>query len=403
MPSFFLTWFYLHAIICRNKMKNFRNGSSEGDKEMTSIMKKAAGFIKGQTVLAVSLAAAVISMFIVPPDREYIEYIDLPVLILLFCLMGVVAGLRSAGVFERLTDALLRFAHGSRILCFILMNICFFTSMLVTNDVALITFVPLTLMLYAGGADRVNCIITVVIQTAAANLGSMMTPIGNPQNLYLYTEYDLTMGDFISTLLPVGIASYILLSLCCLLVKNEKMEVRRTEIKELPVKKLIVLSLLFAVCLLTVLRIIPHWLCLCIVCAGLLIEWRLFTKIDYALLLTFVCFFVFVGNMGRIEAVSDALSTLMEGRELIVSALVSQVISNVPAAVMLSAFTENAHALLQGVNIGGLGTPVASLASLISYQIYARSENAAKGKYMGIFLLINAAGLAALLSLAVFL
>ncbi len=370
---------------------------------MTSIIKKAAGFFKGQTVLAVSLAAAVISMFIVPPDKEYIEYIDLPVLILLFCLMGVVAGLRSAGVFERLTDALLRFAHGSRVICFILMNICFFTSMLVTNDVALITFVPLTLMLYAGGADRVNCIITVVIQTAAANLGSMMTPIGNPQNLYLYTEYDLTMGDFVSALLPVGIASYILLSLCCLLVKNEKMEVRKAEPKELPVKKLIVLSLLFAVCLLTVLRVIPHLLCLCIVCAGLLIEWRLFTKIDYALLLTFVCFFVFVGNMGRIEAVSNALSTLMEGRELIVSALASQVISNVPAAVMLSAFTENAKALLQGVNIGGLGTPVASLASLISYQIYAKSENAAKGRYMGIFLLINAAGLAVLLSLAVFL
>ncbi len=365
---------------------------------MEKAINKLTVFLKNQTVLAVSLAAAVISMFIVPPDKEYIEYIDLPVLILLFCLMGVVAGLRSAGVFEKLTSTLLRFAHGSRILCFILMNICFFTSMLVTNDVALITFVPLTLMLYAGGADRVNCILTIVIQTAAANLGSMMTPIGNPQNLYLYTEYDLTMGDFISTLLPVGIASYILLSLCCLLVRNEKIEVHNSDTKKLPVKKLIVLSILFAVCLLTVLRIIPHILCLAIVCAGLLIEWRLFTKIDYALLLTFVCFFVFVGNMGRIETVSNALSSLMAGRELIVSALVSQIISNVPAAVMLSAFTENAHSLLQGVNIGGLGTPVASLASLISYQLYAKSDNSAKGKYMGIFLLVNISGLIILLA-----
>ncbi|MBQ8724096.1 MAG: citrate transporter, partial [Oscillospiraceae bacterium] len=210
----------------------------------------------------------------------------------------------------------------------------------------------------------------------------------------------LAMGDFINALLPIGIASYILLSICCLLVRNEKMEVHRTETKELPVKKLIVFGVLFAVCLLTVLRVIPHWLCLCIVCAGLLIEWRLFTKIDYALLLTFVCFFVFVGNMGRIEAVSTALSSLMEGRELIVSALVSQVISNVPAAVMLSAFTDNAVQLLQGVNIGGLGTPVASLASLISYQIYARSENAEKGKYMALFLAINTAGLAVLLIFA---
>ncbi len=370
--------------------------------DLNSFIAKAVAFIKGQTVLVIAFAAAAASMFIVPPDKEYIGYVDVPVLILLFCLMGVVAGLRSAGVFEKLTGALLKFAGGTRILAFILMNICFFTSMLVTNDVALITFVPLTLMLYSGSKCKRNAILTIIIQTGAANLGSMMTPIGNPQNLYLYTEFNLTMGDFINALLPVGIASYVLLSLCCLLLKNEKITLPETEKKPLPVVKLIVLGILFAVCLLTVLRVIPHAVCLVIVCAGLLMEYKLFTKIDYALLLTFVCFFVFVGNMGRIDFVREALFSVMNGRELIVSSLASQVISNVPAAVMLSAFTDNAIELLRGVNIGGLGTPVASLASLISYQLYAKSRGAENGRYMGYFLVINIAMLALLLGIAVF-
>lgn len=367
--------------------------------KINSVMKKTVAFVRGQTVLVVAFIAALASTFIVPPDKEYIDYVDVPVLILLFCLMGVVAGLRSAGVFEKLTGALLKFAGSTRILAFILMNICFFTSMLVTNDVALITFVPLTLMLYSGDEIKKNAILTIVIQTAAANLGSMMTPIGNPQNLYLYTEYNLTMGDFISALLPVGVVSYVLLSLCCLLLQNEKITLQETEKKPLSVPKFMVMSILFAVCLLTVLRIIPHAVCFVIVCVGLLVEYRLFTKIDYSLLFTFVCFFVFVGNIGRIDIVRETLSSAMNGRELIISALASQVISNVPVAVMLSAFTDNAIELLRGVNIGGLGTPVASLASLISYQLYAKSQSAEKGRYMGYFLMINIAMLTLLFGL----
>ena len=360
---------------------------------MTLIFDRVFRFIKSQTVLVIAFIAAAMSMLAVPPDKGYADYIDVPVLILLFCLMGVVAGLGSAGVFERLTSTLLRLVKSSRMLAFILMNICFFTSMLVTNDVALITFVPLTLLLYSGRAGTGSCIKTIVIQTAAANLGSMMTPVGNPQNLFLYSEYGLGMGDFISALLPVGAVSYVLLSLCCFLVKNEPMDVPSAEKKQLPPVKLAVMAVLFIVCILTVLRVVPHVVCLGVVCAGLLIEPKLFAKIDYCLLLTFVCFFIFVGNMGRIDAVSETLSSLMEGRELIVSALVSEVISNVTAAVMLSAFTDNGTELLRGVNIGGLGTPVASLASLISWQLYARDSSAKKGRYMGVFLAVNIAGL----------
>lgn len=359
---------------------------------MTAVFSKAAKFVKDQTVLVIAFAAAALSMLAVPPDSAYLGYIDIPVLILLFCLMGVVAGLRSAGIFDKLTSALLKHVKSSRTLAFILMCICFFTSMLVTNDVALITFVPLTLMLYSGNVSKSSCIMTIVIQTAAANLGSMMTPIGNPQNLYLYSEYGLTMGDFISALLPIGGVSFILLCLSCLLVKNEPMKVSQSEPAKLSHVKLVIMAVLFVVCILTVLRVIPHIVCLIIVCAGLLAEPKLFAKIDYFLLLTFVCFFIFVGNMGRIDVISDTLSSVMADRELMVSALVSQVISNVPAAVMLSAFTDNAADLLRGVNIGGLGTPVASLASLISWQLYSKDDFAEKGKYMGAFLALNIVG-----------
>lgn len=367
---------------------------------MKNIIKIAGKIFRDQTVLCISFAAAVLSMFIVPPDAEYAGYIDYNVIILLFCLMGVVAGLRSAGIFEKLTDSLLRFAKSRRSLAFILMNICFFTSMLVTNDVALITFVPLSLILFRGSTK--NCIITIVIQTAAANLGSCLTPVGNPQNLYLYTQYDLSVGYFLQTLLPVGIVSYILLGVSCLLIDNGRISLEKGKDKPLQYRKLIILSALFVICLLTVLRIVPHWVCLVFVCIGLLTDPKLFGKIDYALLLTFVCFFVFVGNIGRVEPVREVLSEIMAGRELFVSALVSQVISNVPAAVMLSAFTDNAGELLRGVNIGGLGTPVASLASLISYQLYAKSEGAQKGRYMGIFIVINVTMLAILLILGIF-
>ncbi len=369
---------------------------------MTALLRKTYAFFKKQTVLCISLAAALISMFFIFPDKEYTGYVDFSVLILLFCLMGVVAGLKSAGIFEKLTGTLLKFACNTRMLAFIFMNICFFTSMLVTNDVALITFVPLTIIFYNNKCSSINCILTIIIQTAAANLGSMLTPVGNPQNLYLYTEYDLSISFFLKTLVPIGVFSYVLLCLACMLIKKDKIELKKSSDTPLNYKKLIVFSALFVICLLTVLRLVPHVACLIIVCIGLLIEPQIFLKIDYALLFTFVCFFVFVGNISRIEIVRDFISAIMNGQELIVSAVVSQIISNVPAAVMLSAFTDNVKELLRGVNIGGLGTPVASLASLISYQIYAKSKGALKGKYMSIFLIINLAFLIVLMLIARF-
>ncbi|MGN0688497.1 MAG: SLC13 family permease [Oscillospiraceae bacterium] len=353
-------------------------------------MKRVIGFIKDNVVLVVSLAVAVISAVFVPPNRDYLGYVDYKVIILLFCLMAAVAGLRSLGVFDALSARLLSGTRSARTIAFILMNLCFFTSMLVTNDVALITFVPLTLGLYSGAGMSTQLIMTIVIETAAANLGSMMTPIGNPQNLLLYSGYGLTPGEFFSNVLLLGAVGYVLLCGCVLLVKRGEIKPPEGCEKSVPGIRAAVYGAVFAVCVLSVAGVVCEYICLAAALAAVLIcDRSLLKKVDYSLLATFVCFFVFVGNIGSIPQIKSFIAQLLCGRELVVSALLSQAISNVPAAAMLSGFTDNYAALLKGVNIGGLGTPVASLASLISFRLYCADKDCRKGRFMMIFLAVN--------------
>ena len=343
-------------------------------------------FIKSQPVLAISFVAAAVTMFIVPPDAKYAGYINTTVLIELFALMIAVAGFRSVGVFDRATDLMLRKAGTIRRLGLIFILLCFFSSMLVTNDVALITFVPLTLMIFSGIKDERSRILTIVIETAASNLGSMLTPVGNPQNLYIYDHYRLTMMDFVRTMLPSGALSLAALILLTLLLPKTECGTHKSDKSEIKKAPTIAYALLFAACLLVVFRVLPEWVILAAeVIIALVFDWNLLLKADYPLLATFVCFFVFVGNIARVGAVNDFFSEMISGRELIVSILLSQVISNVPAALMLSGFTDNGTELLLGVDLGGLGTIIASLASLISFQFYRKSEGAKAGKYLLVF------------------
>ena len=354
------------------------------------MIKKIKLFCKAQPVLVIAFIAAVITMFIVPPDGEYAGYCNRTVLIQLFSLMFAVAGLRSTGIFEKLTDIILKKAGNIRKLCLMFIIICFFSSMLVTNDVALITFAPLTILTFEHIKDEKSRIVTIVLETAAANLGSMLTPVGNPQNLYLYDTYRLTAYEFVRTMLPAGVLGIILLILFTFILPKTSCRTHEGSISEINIKNTAVYAVLFAVCLMTVFRFIPDYICLiAAVMVGLVCDRKLLVKVDYALLFTFVCFFVFVGNIARIEAVSTFFSGVLSGREVLVSALLSQIISNVPAAVMLSGFTDEGTRLLLGVNIGGLGTIIASLASLISYQFYRKSENAQSGRYMLMFSAIN--------------
>lgn len=361
-------------------------------------MKKIFRFIRREPVLCAAGTAALATMLFVPPSLKYLSYIDFRVLALLFCLMTVVAGFSKQSVFDAASRFLIEKAGGTRAVALILTLLCGITAMFVTNDVALLTYVPLTIMVLSMTGPKL-LIYVVVLETAAANLGSMLTPVGNPQNLYLYSFYHMTPGEFFAAVLPYGLAGLALIAIGALFTRNKTISIRYSGKAVCGDAKRLTLNIvLFAVCLLTVFRVL-HWaLCLLIVCAA--VAWAdrsLFKRVDYGLLATFLCFYIFVGNVASIDAVKAAVAVALSGREILLSVLFSQVISNVPAAMMLSSFTHSGAALLVGTNIGGLGTPVASLASLISLKLYMKSKGSRPGAYLLVFTAVNVFLLAVLL------
>ena len=359
-------------------------------------------FFKKEPVLSVSALCMLISTFFVPPSGAYLGYIDFRVLALLFCLMAVVAGLQRHGLFTWLAGRLLTGKKQRRTLFLLLILLPFFSSMLVTNDVALITFVPFAILILELTGQQNYMIFVVVMQTVAANLGSMATPVGNPQNLYLYSAFGLSAAEFFRTVLPYTLLALPLLALSVLFCAGGDLSVSLPKEHALGDKRRILLYLaLFILCLLSVFHVLHYAVLLAVVCAALFIADRsLYRTMDYGLLLTFVCFFIFAGNIGAIGSVRSVLQGMLAGQPLLASALASQIISNVPAAVLLSGFTDNWRALMLGTDIGGLGTPIASLASLISFRLYMKAKGANGGRYMGFFLLVNIAGLALFLAVA---
>lgn len=362
---------------------------------------RVIAYLKKEKVLTISLVLAAVSMLFVRPDAGYVEYVDVRVLALLFCLMLLVKGFQEIGLFDLMIAKVFGGVKRSRALGRMLVLLCFFTSMVITNDVALITFVPFAILALGLCGQKEMTIRVVVLQTIAANLGSMATPIGNPQNLYLFSVSGMGIGEFFATLLPIAALSLVLLLAATLLLPDRPVQMQVEEkTAPLPGKELLGYSALFIVDLLVVFRVL-HWApALAVTVLGVLAlrRWRLLGQVDYALLLTFVGFFIFVGNLGRIEAVSSWLAAMLRGREILLSALMSQALSNVPAALLLSGFTDNFAGLLIGVNVGGLGTLIASMASLISYKLYAAQPDAETGKYFVTFTLYNVVGLAVLLA-----
>ena len=363
-------------------------------------MKKIFAFIKNEIVMLISMLLAVVSMFFVAPSAEYFNYIDFRTLALLFCLMTVTAGLNALGFFKLLAENLLNRAKNIRTLVLILVLLCFFSSMIITNDVALITFVPFTIVtLKLAGQDK-KMIFTVTLETVAANLGSMLTPIGNPQNLYLFSAYNMSISDFLLTILPYAFVSLIMLIVFSLFSGKEKLNPTNSKETQKPdVKYMIMYFILFAVSLLGVFRILNYIILFAVVVITVLIfDRKTLLKVDYSLILTFIFLFIFIGNLGNIPSINDWLSNTVNGNEVITGVLASQVFSNVPAAILLSGFTQNAASLLIGVNIGGLGTLIASMASLISFK-FIQKEKTSTSKYLLVFTAINIVFLAVNLTL----
>ena len=382
-------------------------------------MKKIIQWIQKEIVLIVVAFLAVVSMFFVPPDVSYLDYIDMRVLAILYGLMLIVAGIRRSGAFDRLIHALTKKLRSVTAVELVLVLICFFASMLITNDVALVTFVPFALATLKLMDREEDGIFVVVMQTIAANLGSMVTPIGNPQNLYVYTAYELSLGELAGLMAPYAAVSLALLlggmllwgrlrrrgnGEACEEGKSGKMprvKVGRVTRKDIfPVWKKILLGLLFAVALSAVLRVLDYRIMLALIVVGIaVIDPKLFAGADYVLLVTFVAFFILVGNLKMIPEISEWLQRAVVGREFYVTLLTSQVISNVPATMLLSGFTSEAKELLLGADLGGLGTIIASMASLISLRQYSTTAGAKKGRYLAVFTLLNVGFLAVLLGL----
>lgn len=354
-------------------------------------MKQWKLILQQELVLVIAAGAALISMLFVPPSAGYAEYFDWQVLALLFSLMAVVAGFQKSGVFDRVSSWLCSRAGTARQIGMVLVMLCFFSSMLITNDVALLTFVPFAILMLSMTEQQRLMPYIIVLQTIAANLGSMVTPVGNPQNLYLYARYEMSVAEFFSATIPVTVLSFMILLALCMAIPGKSLEQHKTEHHPRMQRRLLMISaLLFVCCLGTVFRFVSWPLTLALVTVVyLIVDRELLRQVDYGLLATFLCFFVFTGNLGQIDWIQQTLGQWMQGRELWVAALASQVISNVPAAVLLSSFTNEGRMLLLGCDIGGLGTLIASLASLISYKAYSRYPAADKKAFMKIFLCLN--------------
>lgn len=335
------------------------------------MVKRILQYFRRETVLSAALVCALLSFLLTPPSVIHLQGIDTTTLLMLFSLMTIVAGFRRMGALDAVSRKLTRRVTTLRGLSAVMVALCFALSMLVTNDVALLTLVPLTLLLFRAGGQK-STIWTVVLETVAANLGSMVTPIGNPQNLYLYTSGRLTALDFLTLLAPYAAVALALLLALCLLLPKERVAVDASA--RAPLAAAVFLG-------------------------TLALDRGTIRQVDYTLLATFVCFFVFVASVKACVPVRAWLEAMMARSPMAVALLTSQVISNVPACLLLSPFTQNAKALALGVDLGGLGTLIASLASLISFRLYGAGEGAQKGRYFAVFTGVNVLFLAVMLFL----
>lgn len=360
---------------------------------MTTVKK----FAKSNPVLLIAAALALITSFIVTPDRQYIEYFDFKTLACLFCTLAVVCALKDIRFFTILARSIIHATGNLRSAVVALVLITFIGSMLIANDMALITFLPLGYYVLSATGKEEHMAFVFVMQNIAANLGGMLTPFGNPQNLYIYSKYEIGNLEFMSIMLPLFLTATVMILGCCMIVKNERIELHETCELHLPKQRTALYLVLFALSIAIVFRAVPYLVgTVVIALAVFLLDKKALRQVDYCLLLTFVCFFIFAGNMSRLEVVKNLFENLLGKSTLLVSIFSCQFISNVPTAILLSQFTDNVRELLMGVNIGGTGTLIASLASLITFREYTAHNRGKTLNYLVVFSLLNLLFLAVL-------
>ena len=351
---------------------------------------KIFNFIKSEVVLCVAIVFAIITCFFVPVDKEYLNYFDWKTLVLLFCMLLVVAGLKSTNIFELISRKMIGLFHTRRGVIYSLVFGTFFFDMIVANDMSLITFLPLTYIVLHSTKNDKYLAFTFIMQTIAANMGGMITPYGNPQNLYLYSHYNIPTTEFFGILFIQAIVVAILLWICCSFIKNEPLKLRKNSKIIIAKDKLKIYALLFVLVILGIFRVVPYIITLVIaILAVAITDTKRFKFVDYGLLATFFIFFIFSGNVARIPEIKEFISNIVMKNTLIAGLVSCQFISNVPTAIFLSKFTTNYRDLLISVNIGSLGILISSLASLITLKEFLKHQPKKFGKYIGMFTLFN--------------
>ncbi len=360
-------------------------------------------FVKKNAVMFIALFAALATMILIPIDRQYESYFDFKTLTCLFCVLAVVCALKNIDFFYLLARKVVQLFGTARNSILALVYITFIGSMLIANDMALLTFLPLGYFVLESTHKEKYMAFTFIMQNIAANLGGMLTPFGNPQNLYLYTKFNIPNLEFMGIMAPPFLFSVALITFCCIIfVKPEPLRLEEQKMVFHP-KRTALYLFLFALAIVIVFRGIPYWIGLIIIPVTLFfVDRKALTMVDYPLLLTFVFFFIFSGNMARVPMIKSFFSFLLSKSALLFSALSCQCISNVPSAILLSQFTKNYADLLVGVNIGGVGTLIASLASLITFREYISHNPGKTGYYVGIFSLFNFAFLFLLIVFMIF-
>ena len=356
----------------------------------SSIVSKILKFVSKNAVMCIAALLAVLTSFLVPPDKGYLDYFDLRTLTCLFLTLLVICALKDIRFFGIVAHRIVVTTGNLRILALALVYITFIGSMLIANDMALITFLPLGYFALSVTKNEEKMAYIFILQNISANLGGMLTPFGNPQNLFLYSYFGIPTGEFMRIMFPPFLLAIAMLTIACFLLPSTPLQIRDDSGQKLNRKRAGLYLTLFAFSLLIVFRLIPYWLGLLVIPAVMIFaDRKAFSEVDWGLLCTFALFFVFSGNMSRIKAVQDFAGNLLQKNTLLVSIASCQCISNVPSAILLSRFTANYHDLLLGVNIGGTGTLISSLASLITFSHYRTLRPGHTKKYLLLFTVMN--------------
>lgn len=357
-------------------------------------------FVRKNAVFVVALVAALATCVFVPFDRAYPTYFDFKTLTSLFCMLLVVNALKNICFFKTLARRIIRLFKTSKGCVCAIIVITYIASMLIANDMALITFLPLAVIILKATGQEKNTAFTFIMMTIAANLGGMLTPFGNPQSLYLYNYFNIPTGRFFAVMsIPFCVSAALIVSCCLVFIRAEPLQLKSEEPPKTSIWRLLLYTSFFVYAILIVFRVVPFWTGLLMIPIFAVLDRKALAGVDYILLLTFCAFFVFAGNLARIGPVAEFLRYLTEKNTLLTGIVSCQVISNVPTAVLLAGFTKNYPALLMAVNIGSCGTLLSSLASLITFRSYGETQPGKQKRFLVLFHIVNLTFLAVLTAL----